>query len=466
MAKHDDDLPGEFEIEISDLDQPGDSASRGRVPGLRLTRKQRRVSLALTAGLFLLACSLLVASTPDVRGLVARIFMRPAPTAGASGLHLYLESNPSWGQFQLDGARLARLPLIGQDAPLNLAPGTHQLIWRVAPFQTRVCLLIVVNTSTVTGSCARDPEVTMAYITSTSALIISFFASLNDLSGSQRTALVRQMQQALATYGGSETVYPGEIYAVSEQEIRAHYSLCPIVVRITLCYARATQPLIASLTIQSDTGSSTTDPCLVSQICYLNHLDCRLLCPDLPLIFSGQIAEGWDVLVPARLLWSYATLAGQVIARDQPDTALRGVPDYRLLSLHITRAEQGWQLALFASPVASNYTDPLCGQAAQDTTELVNTLSNDDQGIAIVQWSDQQSHLAPGCLEVTEPAPGPFATPTPTPDAQQSQPAYCLFRFGVILAVNSTAHRLWPYLPLADTYEQGLAQHLYSLLPL
>jgi len=38
--------------------------------------------------------------------------------------------------------------------------------------------------------------------------------------------------------------------------------------------------------------------------------------------------------------------------------------------------------------------------------------------------------------------------------------AYCLYRFGVLLAANDEAHRLWPYLPVADAYEQGIARRL------
>jgi hypothetical protein len=35
-----------------------------------------------------------------------------------------------------------------------------------------------------------------------------------------------------------------------------------------------------------------------------------------------------------------------------------------------------------------------------------------------------------------------------------------LHRFGIILAANDAAHRYLPFLPLADTYEQKLAQQL------
>ena len=463
----DDDLLNDFEVEITDLGQSDKSSwpAYFRRPQL-FTRRRRTISLALTTALFLLISGMLLASIPDVRRLVARTFVQPTQTAVAGGLHLYLEGNPSWGRFTLDGTSLSHLPLIGQDAPLTLSVGSHHITWQAAPFQIRACSLLVINSSTVAGSCARDKEISMGYISGSAALVVSFFASLNDLAGGQRASFVQKMQTTLTSLGGKEMVYPGEVYAISEQEISAHPSLCPIVVRITLCYARASQLLVANLNIQPDTTTTPNDPCILLELCYLNHLDCRVLCPDLPVIFSGEATEGWNVLVPVRLLWSYTTPAGSLIASEQPDTALRGVPNYQLMSLSITQNNQGWVISPFASPVPSSYTDPLCGQAVQDTTELVNTLTTSNQSVSLVQWSDQQTHLAPGCLEVTEQAPGVFSTPTPTPTSQKPQIAYCLFRFGVVLAANTTAHRLWPYLPVADAYEQGIAQRLYSLLPL
>ena len=45
-----------------------------------------------------------------------------------------------------------------------------------------------------------------------------------------------------------------------------------------------------------------------------------------------------------------------------------------------------------------------------------------------------------------------------TPTAAPLPVAYVIQRFGVLLAVNSTAHNLWPFLPVADAYVQQLAQ--------
>jgi hypothetical protein len=38
--------------------------------------------------------------------------------------------------------------------------------------------------------------------------------------------------------------------------------------------------------------------------------------------------------------------------------------------------------------------------------------------------------------------------------------ARCLYRFGVLLALDNAEHSLRPNLPLADAYEQNIAQHI------
>jgi hypothetical protein len=38
--------------------------------------------------------------------------------------------------------------------------------------------------------------------------------------------------------------------------------------------------------------------------------------------------------------------------------------------------------------------------------------------------------------------------------------AYCLYRFGLLLAANDRAHEIWPHMLLADGYERNLAQQL------
>lgn len=67
-----------------------------------------------------------------------------------------------------------------------------------------------------------------------------------------------------------------------------------------------------------------------------------------------------------------------------------------------------------------------------------------------------------GCVVVASPAENTDTTPFPSTHPLPG--LYCLHRFGVLLAANALAHRYWPYLPVADSYEQNLARDLAILV--
>ncbi len=65
---------------------------------------------------------------------------------------------------------------------------------------------------------------------------------------------------------------------------------------------------------------------------------------------------------------------------------------------------------------------------------------------------------ATGCLAEGTPQLPEGITPAPT----HAPPfiAYCLHRFGVLLAVNKAAQHAWPGLPQADAYKQEVVRQL------
>jgi hypothetical protein len=462
MAETEREIPLD-DVEITDLDQPGGPVLP-RWP--RLTPRQREMSLLITSALFLLVLALLLNSTGAVRGLLERTFLKPAPPGVSNTLPVYLRGNPSWGQFTLDGRPLVHLPVIGKDKPLMLTSGAHTIIWHAAPFRARSCAFTATGTATVHSSCFLDGGVVADYVPNGSytATIISFFASSNDLPADQHAALLQQIQQAMAGYGGSEMVQPGEPYAVSEQTIEADPSLCTVV-RLALCFTRANQPLRATLRLQMDTSTSPDDPCVISEACRINDQDCRAICDGPPMVYMDQVKEGWTVAVVIRLSWTYTTLAGQVVARDQPDSAIRGDQGYQVVSVNITRDSQGWHVFPFPRYTNSGYDDPLCSQSAQDFLQLSGTPEN--QNMYIQQLYDAPDHLASGCLAVLKSQPQVITDPRTPVSAVDGQPvASFLVRFGVVLAVNDNAHKLWPYLPVADAYEKSVARQLLAAAPL
>lgn len=449
------------DVEITDLDRPAGPVFPRRP---HLTWRQRGVSLLITSALFLLILGLLLNSSGEVRSLLARTFAHPTPAAGPNDLSIYVRGNPSWGQFTLDGHALARPPIIGKEKPLILTPGSHTITWQAAPFKSQRCTFTIVDALTVRGPCFFNANIVANYEAPRNGMVISFFASSSDLPVDQHAALLQQIQQAMAGYGGSEVMYPGESYAVSEQAIEANPSLCSIITRLALCFARANQELRATLRVQMDTSTSPNDPCVRSEYCSMNHQDCRAICDDPSVLYTDQVMEGWSVDVVIRPSWSYTTLAGRVVARDQPDSAIRGNQGYQIVPVHITRDSQGWHVFPFPKDTSTGYDDPLCSQSGQDITQLTGTPGN--QNMYIEQLYDAPDHVTAGCLAVLKSQPQVITDPrTPLPAVSGQPVAYFLVRFGVVLAANDTAHRLWPYLPVADDYENGLAQQLLSALP-
>ena len=449
------------EVEITDLDRLADPVLPRRP---RLTPRQRKISLLVTIALFVLVIGLLLSSAGEVRGLLARTFSKPTPAIGSNDLPVYVRGNPSWGQFTLDGRALAHPPIIGKEKPLILSPGSHTITWHAAPFKSQHCTFTIIDALTVRGPCFFNKNILASYEAQRNGMVISFLASSNDLPADQHAALLQQIQQAMAGYGGSEVMHPGEFYAVSEQAIEANPSLCSVITRLAFCFARADQELRATLRVQMDTSSASNDPCVLAEQCSLGHQDCRAICDDPSVFYIDQEREGWSVAVVIRLSWSYTTLAGQTIARDQPDSAIRGNQAYRLLPVHITRDSQGWHVFPFPRNIDSGYDDPLCSQSGQDITQLTGTPDNQD--MYVEQVYDAPDHVTVGCLAVLKSQPRVITDPrTPLPATDGQPIAYFLERFGVVLAVNDVAHRLWPYLPVADAYEKSQAQQLLAALP-
>lgn len=457
----------DFAVEITDLDQSSgwDQPLLARARWPRLTPRQHKLSLAATAVLFVLVLMLLLSSTGEVRGLMGQAFSHPTstpqPSARANSLAIYLRGNPTWGHFTLDGKALAHPPVVGRDQPLKLARGQHTIVWQAEPFKSKTCAFTVVDASTVSGPCFLSSSMTTNFEPGVEAMTIAFFASLNDLPANQRVPLVQQLQMQFASYSSSSPVQPGELYAVSEQEALANPSLCRPFESLALCYAQADQPLIATLSLQMDNLTSNTDPCVVSGQCDSYRQDCRALCEDPIISYSQQSISGWSVNAVVALLWSYHTLAGQVVASAQPDTALRGAQTYQMISVNLDWTFQGgWQSTLFPTYGSAN---PVCMQATGDTMSVLNAAFDNNSNMYVRQYTSQLTRMALGCLTIAiQPETRVGATPTPTVDA--IPPASFLARFGVLLAVNASAHKVCPDLPLADADAKDIAQDLQTLL--
>ncbi|HET8846488.1 MAG TPA: hypothetical protein VFN35_33805 [Ktedonobacteraceae bacterium] len=471
-------LEDDLRVEVVDLDRPEADQKRRLLPRFRLTRQQRRTGTVLTALLFVIVISVLLAGTSGVGSLITHTLFPPRPSAtpGSTSQEFlfYLTANPSWGQFTVDGRRMDHLPVIEQDSPLRFGPGQHEIIWKAEPFNPRVCIFIVGNASTIQSPCLLTNTVSAGGIylqkqgATGYARVLSFFATMNDLPEGQQQELIQQIQTYLNGYNDSETVAPGEAYAVSEEIIHAHPSLCQIQVYLASCFARATEPLRATLNLQLDTSTSQNDPCVAAYICVGDN-DCRQLCSSFFWSDMNQNSARWEVSAIIYISWSYATFAGKSIAHSQPPSSIRGSQMTQQVSMHITRDEQGWHVSLPLENIDTSLdANPICDRSMQDIQQVTGTMPGQgSQFMYVGGQADFPAHIAAGCLVIARPEPSSPAsslTPTPTPDA--SNYASFLVRFGVVLAVNDIAHRNWPFLPVANAHEQGIAQQLFANLPL
>ncbi len=466
----------DFTIEIADINELGEtvadsdsgtpSAAQPPPAGLepRFSPRQRRRQLAITSAIVALAVLLILGSTASVRELVGGVFIRPAPTPVptlAPGVDLfYVQGSPPWGHLSIDGHPISRLPNIGVNPPLRLSRGQHTLVWQAKPFQAQSC------TVTVPARYDKDTcgyKATAQLVSGLFASIITFSVSLATLTGEQRIALIQAARSAIDGQQSTDTVRPGELYALSPQDPECKQSSPE-----PLCYATAKQPLKATLSLQLDADAVANESCAGPQPgCTFLYQNCHLFCTGSTPASSAS--QEWDVFAAVRVAWEFASLDGRILVRDLPDNSLWDyatgqINDESLMPLRIMWDSLGWHVTVPSDASVQNagFLNPACA-ATQQRVQLLQPPAGASGTPIYPQWQFASGPVpAAGCLAVGSPQQNAFTTPTPT----HSPPlvAYCLHRFGVLLAANDTAHRFWPNLPVADAYEQGLSHQLATLI--
>jgi hypothetical protein len=103
------------DVEISDLKPPSHPWSRWIRPLHlpRFSKAQQRLSLGATALLFVLVVGFLLNSIVDISGLITDRFFSPQPTVSTVRGQFYLQGNPNWGHFLIDGKTIQHLDVIG-----------------------------------------------------------------------------------------------------------------------------------------------------------------------------------------------------------------------------------------------------------------------------------------------------------------------------------------------------------------
>jgi hypothetical protein len=442
-----------LEIEVSTLQPPGDARDGERKSSAPVPLKwhlspTQRVARAMEAlSVLLLGVLILILVFPALPTTAGDIVFGPSTPTIPIALGqdtFYVLPNVPWGTVSVDGHPLVPLPLPGDPHPLHLKRGAHQFTWHAEPFQPISC----------TVSVPPDPHDTCATQLTLGpnpgrvgidlATLVTEHDSLRNLPLQQGLALRAAVRAAVEGAISSTGVKPGEHYFYyTDDNLGA-----PVA---------ATQPLLATLGFRP-LFEGWSEPCVpagATQPCRYRGQDCRELCTE-----PGRAdASVWTVAVPVHSAWTYTTLDGRIVASGLGE--FNG--NLALMALRITWDGTAWHVATalgHATGIASA-DDLVCAPArgwiAQGTLAYLITDAN--LPIAAQPALRYLSDATPidGCaVALTDYFLPGMSSSISTP------PALFLKRFGVLLAVNDVAHRLWPALPRADTNERALALRLLA----
>ena len=412
----------------------------------RFILRQRRIQLFVTVSTVgLLLFMLLSSNRPMLDRLVEAFVPSTSLVNGKaeSAIELfYFDANPTWGQLFIDGKRVMHLPdsANANDKPLQLVRGKHLL-----PFVPQQCT-VSVPFNTTTDTCHFD--LFTQYPKGIGAWLFRFPLSLAQLPHPMFTNLVTAVQTELDTHAPTETVLPGETYAVNTTGESTR---------------RATQRLTAMLRYQLDVENTLDGVCSTvleeSTACTFNGQECYLFCaiPILPGEIRARTAS-WDVFATVQASWEYSTQDGTIVAQNQPELLGTTVVYDHLIPLHITWDGAKWHVALRSFQLSLStilQLDVACNTAL-NTVKSVLVPAISEQARVGMDWQYiSGTNPAEGCLSI--------ATLHVEQDTGSPSVAYCLHRFGVFLAANDVAHRYWPEMPIADAHEQQLASQLAAL---
>lgn len=433
--------PDHRDVQIVDLPGEGDATNAGKRIMLPsrfkppLATRRRLIMLIMLAAMTLL---IIFSSIVSIRDFVAHTIPTPTPTPALDVSQFYVQGDPPWGQLLIDGHAVAHLPAIKTDPPLSLASGRHTLQWRAAPFIPQSCT-ISVPADFSSDTCIDNSAVAISggrYVQ-----IITFIASLDNLPPDQQAALISATQAALDGQQSTATVQPGEYYAMP-----GSCRETPLIgIQIAQCSAIARQPLKAILSFQLDANASVDASCdspEQQESCAVNGQNCHLFCS------VGFVPSAWNAGIAVQAFWAFKMPDGHIVARNVPDNPSE--EDY--VPVRIIRSPMGWHVTPLLG--GSSGSAPPSGYPVCQPLEGNLNLLGEPMTTGPWQWKFATGAvLADGCAAEAIPEPASGAAPAPS-----AHGAYFLYRFGVILAANNAARGDWGFLPVADAYEQALAQ--------
>lgn len=432
-------------VEIGDLPEDSETkASKTKKVSLapRFSLKQRKRQALLTISIALITLFIFLANAfplGAVFTLLSKSILNPTPQRLSGPDLFYFQSLPSWGSFTIDGRRLAQAPTIDSGPPVKLAPGEHLVEWYAEPFVPLSCTLAV-DSSKTKETCRTWTTGANEYTKDASVIEFPSGLSLNQLPNAERQELTRTIQSFLDDLQSSAIVQPGERYAYNQRNKSSFL---------------ATKNLRATQRFLLDTNTNEPATCegpRFGSTCSKGDNDCRLLCTLNWPADKGNPPTGWNVATVIRPTWEYTPLDGSTLA---PDKRIETRGDQYIVTLQVTRTQKSWHVS-FHPQGASSFDDPNCIATIGLILSRQSYLTEEKTQQRVTWTFSSGSNRASGCLaEATLHSGATLESPI-----SRTVDARVFYRFGMLVAADDNAHRLWPALPIASKQAQGIAQEI------
>jgi hypothetical protein len=397
----------------------------------RLTVQERIARVAAIACLLIVALAPLLAVTPAAsRTFAAWVGLPtpPRPTPLPPGVDVFLLANTvPWGELAIDAQSAARLgialqwPYGGNQIPtFSLAPGTHELVYRAEPFAPLRCRVSV--PAAPTDTCPLLPhDSNSPLFPPANSRVLDARALPAFLPPAAFTALAHTVEQRLEAWSGTTQLKPGDHYLTEDgRGAVAKYN--------------------AQATVRYQVNQDARE-----QAPTFNG-GCVSLC-SLSVARTQLDADDWRLLANVVASWRYTQTNGHVIVAPAAPVD----SDAHALVPVTVRWNGQWSVDAPADEALADA--PPC----QVAHNVLGSLFSKGRTPVVLANSSWGTYTAPpaaaGCLIVF----GHDMSPTGQPIGDTIQ---TLYRFGVLLAVNSAAMQAFAQLALAAPSEQALARRL------
>ena len=395
---------------------PFDARTRS-LPKVFRGRRARFAGLGATALLVVVVVvSLFVHVTSDPSAAAATLLQLPSPAPTATfppGANVvYFSAGAPWGTLTVDGKRLSQGDLTGDD--VSVTRGPHHLVYQARYFPSLRCVFSAPRVKSDT--CPLDTsDLTRQFLLDKGlAQAIDLGSTGATLEADQRVALTQLVNTLLASQSLTTTIEPGERYLDDHGRI-----------------VTATAPLAFTLTLSLD--SSGTPNSGGGTLCYQ-------FCPYPAFSPDAAPGGGWTMLVSITSAWAITDASGRRLTSASYQAGQQ-YPDSNQADIDLQLTPDGWSITGL-----QNMTGPAVDDAAEQPLGQAVSDFQDNLGVTF--------NLAPnplnGCVM----------------DASfGDSKARVFWRFGVLLAVDASARRIFTHFPVATAEEQAQVARIMAQQP-